>query len=91
MPTLPKFKTEEEFAAFVDTNDTASYWSELNPVEAGRFRVKRRRQTAVRVSVTPTTLKKLKALAAKRNVPLAALLQECLTERAKQERPVATS
>lgn len=89
MTKLPKFKTEEELAEFVDTNDTAPFWDEMKPVNASKFRVKRRRQTAVRVPVTQATLRKLKTLAAKRKVPLDTLLQEWVNERAKRERVAA--
>ena len=89
VPEFPKFKTEEEFGAFVDTHDTAPYRNDMKAVDASKFRVKRRRQTAVRVPVTQATLRKLRALAVKRKVPLDTLLQEWLTERAKQERTAA--
>ncbi len=38
MPKLPKFKTEEEFAEFVDTHDTAPYWNDMATVDSKQFR-----------------------------------------------------
>ena len=85
MAKLPEFKTEEELSDFVDTHDTATYWEEMTPVQATKFRLRRRSQTAVRVPMSQATLKRLKALAAERRVPLDDLLREWLSQRLKQE------
>ena len=85
MAKLPEFKSEEELADFVDTHDTAPYWEEMTPVDASKFRVRRRKQTAVRVPVSQAALKQLKALANQRQVPLDDLLREWLSQRLQQE------
>lgn len=89
MPKLPRFKTEEQLAAFVDTNDTAPYWSEMLPVEADGLRVKRRHQTSVRVPVSQATLKRLRALSQRERIPLDSLLQQWVVERVKRQRMAA--
>jgi CopG antitoxin of type II toxin-antitoxin system len=85
MPKLPEFKTAEELADFVDTHDTAPYWDDMTPVDATQFRLRRRSQTAVRVPMSQATVKRLKALAAERHVPLDDLLREWLSQRLQQE------
>jgi hypothetical protein len=89
MPKLPEFKTEDELADFVDAHDTAPYWDDMTPVDARTFRVKHRRQTAVRVPMSQAALKQLKTLATRRGVLLDDLLREWLSQRLKQEQQVA--
>jgi hypothetical protein len=89
MSKLPKFKTEKELADFVDTRDTAPYWKGMTSVNARRFRIKRRRQTAVRVPMSQATLKRLKTLAVQRGVALDDLLHRWLSQRLKKEQRAA--
>ena len=89
MPKLPKFKTEKELADFVDTHNTAPYWKDMTPVNAQFFRIKRRRQTSVRLSMSRATLKQLHEIAAHRGVSTDDLLHRWLSQKLQQEQRVA--
>lgn len=86
MARLPKLKTQEELAQFVDTHDTAPYWDDMTPVEAQTFHVARLNRTAVRVPMTRTALTKVKSLAKQRGVRVDDLLRDWLAQRLKQEK-----
>ncbi len=85
MPRLPAFKSAEELADFVDTNDMAPYWEDLVPVDSRNFRVVRGKQTAMRVPLSRSTAGKLRALAADKGVPASDLVRKWVNLHIKEE------
>ena len=79
------FQSQEEFADFVDTHDTAELWETMQD-DVTPLRVRRRRQSAVRVPVTPELLRELRELARQRRVPLDQLLRDWVTQHLQQEK-----
>lgn len=89
MPKLPKFKTEKELADFVDTHNTVPYWKGMTPMDTELFRIKRRRQTSVRLSMSQAKLKRLQGIAAQRGVSTDDLLHRWLSQKLQQEQMIA--
>ncbi|HEY0072810.1 MAG TPA: CopG family antitoxin [Abditibacteriaceae bacterium] len=81
------FQSQEELAGFVDTHDTAELWETMQDDQT-RLRVRRRRQSAVRVPVSPELLNELRELARQRHVPLDQLLRDWVTQHLQQEKRV---
>ncbi len=79
------FQSQEELADFVETHDTAELWEDMHD-DTTRLRVRRRRQSAVRVPVTPDVLRDLRELARQRHVPLDQLLRDWVTQHLQQEK-----
>jgi len=84
-----QIQTEEELAAFVETHDTAQLWEAMQEEDASRLRVRRRRQSAVRVPVTAETLRELREVARQRQVPLDQLLRDWVTQHLQREKRAA--
>jgi hypothetical protein len=83
------FSSEEELAGFVDTHDTSELWEEMEEMDAARLRVRRRRQSAVRVPVNAETLRDLREVARQRRVPLDELLRDWVTQHLQEEKRAA--
>lgn len=87
-PTLPDFKSDEEFAAWVETHDTAEYMDILEEV-TDEFEVVRTRFSTKPLDVRLRTeyLEAIEELAVRRGMPYQALVQRWLLERLAQEAP----
>lgn len=80
------FKSEEELAAFVDANDTSALWEQMVEMDASILRVRRRRQSSVRVPLSVSTLRELRALSRQRHIPLDQLLTDWVTKDLQREK-----
>jgi len=88
---LPRFKTPEEFAAFVDTHDMAVYWDELEDVSDEFEFVPEHEQprpqfTTVSFSLPVSALRQLEAIAAAEETDVSDLVCTWVAERLAQER-----
>jgi hypothetical protein len=88
MSELPKFATEEELAAWVDTHDTAPYLDDMEDVEEP-FTVKRTHFATrpLDVRLRADLYAALEAAAERRGVPYQMLVQTWLREKLMQEAP----
>lgn len=88
MPKMPKFKTEEELAEWVDTHDTAPYIDEMEDVEEP-FEVKRTHfeTRPLDVRLRSDLYDALETAAERKGVPYQILVQTWLREKLIQEAP----
>jgi predicted DNA binding CopG/RHH family protein len=87
-PTLPKFKNEDELAAWVDSHDTSEFMDALEEV-TDEFDVIRTKFATKPLDVRLRTeyLEAIEELAVRRGVPYQALVQLWLLEKLNQEAP----
>lgn len=86
MSKLPKFKSEEEFAKFVENHDMAEYWDEFEDIPQMKIGLPRPTKKALTMRIYPYLLEQIKRLAAERGVPYQVLIQQWLTEKVREER-----
>ena len=88
MPKLPEFRTEEELADWVDTQDTAEYMDEMEDADE-TFVVKRTHFTTKPLDVRLRTdlFAAIVDAAERRGIPYQILVQTWLRERVMQETP----
>lgn len=81
---IPEFKSDEEFAEFVDNNDMTEYdWQETDEIEIERVPKK-----PVNIRIHPYVLNEVKKVAKERKMPYSTLIQQWLAERVAQEKLV---
>lgn len=85
MAKLPKFKTEEEFADFIDAHDTAQYWDQFQDVPGVEISVPRPLEGAEPLELYPDLLEASKGVAERKGVPYQALTRQWLREKPKEE------
>lgn len=90
MPKLPKFKSEKEFAKFVEEHDLADYWEELEDVKDMTVKIQRPSKKMVTLRIYPYLLKKVKKIAEEKGVPYQALIQQWLAEKVGEEKKEAS-
>jgi hypothetical protein len=86
---LDDISPKTKFAEFVDTQDTSELWEEMEETDATRLRVRRRRQSAVRVPVNAETLRDLREVTRQRRIALAQLLRDWVTQHLQEEKRAA--
>ena len=78
----PEFKSDEEFAEFVDKNDMTEYdWQETEEIEIERIPKK-----PVNMRIHPYVLNEVKKIAKERHMPYSTLIQQWLAERVAKEK-----
>ena len=83
---IPEFKSDKEFADFVDSNDMTEYdWQETAEIQIERMPKK-----AVNMRIHPYVLNEVKKIAAARKIPYSTLIQQWLAERVAQEKLAET-
>lgn len=81
---IPEFKSDEEFAEFVDNNDMTEYdWQETDEIEIERVPKK-----PVNMRIHPYVLNEVKKIAKERKMPYSTLIQQWVAERVAQEKLV---
>ena len=85
MAKLPKFKTEEEFADFIDAHDTAEYWDQFQDVPGVEISVSRPLEGAESLELYPDLLDRIKGVAERKGVPYQVLIRQWLREKLKEE------
>ena len=83
MAKIPKFKTLEEAAEFWDNHDFEDYVDDTKPVEIA-VKVPRRRKTLT-VPLDSKMYRRIEALAAQRDMPVAELISTWVREKAMAE------
>lgn len=88
MPKLPKFETDDDLAAWVDTHDTADFMDEMEDADEV-FAVKRTHFTTkpLDVRLRSDLFAAIEAAAERRGVPYQMLVQTWLREKVMQETP----
>jgi len=89
MSKLRRFKTEEEFADFIDAHDTAEYWGQFQDVPGVQISVSRPLEGAEPLELYPDLLEAIKGVAQRKGVPYQALVRQWLREKLKEELPHA--
>jgi predicted DNA binding CopG/RHH family protein len=87
---MPKFKTEEEFARFVDEHDLAEYQEDLEEVEDIKINISKQTKTMISLRIYPYLLDKIKQIAAEKGMPYQALIQQWLAEKIGEEKSKAS-
>lgn len=90
MPRIPKFKTEEEFAKFIEEHDLADYWKELEEVKEVTVALPRPAKKMVALRIYPYLLEKIKKIARQKGVPYQTLIQQWLAEKVGEEKKEAS-
>lgn len=80
---LPDFKSDGEFAEFVENNDMADYLDEFKEVKDMKF--KRPTKRPITMKIYPYILDKIKRIAAEKGMPYQTLIGQWLAERVSQE------
>lgn len=88
MPKLPKFKSDEEIAAWFDTHDSASYMDDMEEAEE-KFEVVRTVFVTrpVDVRLRSDYFEAIQEVAERKGVPYQVLIQAWLLEKLTQEAP----
>jgi predicted DNA binding CopG/RHH family protein len=88
MPKLPKFKNDQEAAAWFESHDTSAYMDEAEQVTE-RLAVVRTQFPVKPVDVRMRTdfLEAIQTVADRQGVPYQSLVQRWLVERLRQEAP----
>lgn len=88
MPKLPKFKSDEEIAAWFDTHDSASYMDDMEETEE-KFEVVRTIFVTrpVDVRLRSDYFEAIQEVAERKGVPYQVLIQAWLLEKLTQEAP----
>ncbi len=87
---LPKFKTEEEFAKFVEEHDMADYADELEEIKDIRVTIPKQTKTMISLRIYPYLLEEIKQIAAKKHMPYQSLIQQWLAEKINEEKRAAS-
>jgi predicted DNA binding CopG/RHH family protein len=88
MPKLPKFKDDQEAAAWFESHDTSAYMDEMEQV-VERMAVVRTQFAVKPVDVRMRTdfLEAIQTVAERQGIPYQALVQRWLMEKLSQEAP----
>lgn len=88
MPEMPRFETDEELAAWVDTHDTAAFLDEMEDAKE-MFAVKRTHFATKPLDVRLRTdlYAAIVAAAERRGIPYQMLVQAWLREKVDEETP----
>ncbi|MBM3242309.1 hypothetical protein FJZ31_39075 [Candidatus Poribacteria bacterium] len=84
MAKLPEFKTDEEFAEFVETHDMADYWDEFEEVKD--VKIKRPVKKHVSLRIYPYLISEIKEIATVKGMPYQTLIGQWLADRVFQEK-----
>ena len=83
---MPKFKTEEEFAKFVEEHDMADYADELEEVKDVKVNISKQTKTMISLRIYPYLLEEIKKIANKKHMPYQSLIQQWLAEKINEEK-----
>lgn len=87
---MPKFKTEEEFAEFVEKNDVADYADDLEEVKDIKISIPKQTKAMISLRIYPYLLDEIKQIAAKKHMPYQSLIQQWLAEKINEEKKAAS-
>jgi len=85
---LPEFKTDEEFAEFVETHDLGGYWDEFEDVDV---EIKRPTKKRVSLRVYPYHLAEVKRIAKEKGMPYQTMIGHWIAEKVAEERRLRLS
>lgn len=88
MPTLPKFLSENEEAAFWDTHDSTEFLADTAAVDV-TFVDARPAKKLISLRLEPAVIDRLKAVAQQKGVGYQTLMRMWVMERLTMERPPA--
>lgn len=88
---MPEFKTDEEFAKFVEEHDMADYKDDLREVKDVKITIPKQTKKMVSLRLYPYTLEEIKEIAAKRGMPYQTLIQQWLAEKISEEKKETAS
>ncbi len=84
---IPELKTDEEVADFWDTHSFADYAADTEVVTDAHFPARPLKQICLRLA--PSQIERVKRIAASKGVGYQTLLRMWITERVREESPVA--
>ena len=87
---MPKFKTEEEFAKFVEEHDMEDYANDMEEVKDIKISISKQTKTMISLRVYPYLLEEIKQIAAKKHMPYQSLIQQWLAEKINEEKKAAS-
>jgi len=86
---MPKFKTEEEFAKFVEDHDMADFSDDMEEVRDIKVTIPKQTKTMISLRIYPYILEEIKQIAAKKRMPYQSLIQQWLAEKINEEKKEA--
>jgi len=79
---LPRFRSAEEAAEYLDAHSSAPFWKETRPVPV---KVERPVRQMISIRLEVQLYNRLRQVAASRSLPYQTLIQQWLSERAAEE------
>ena len=79
------WRSQKQWADFVDNHDTSSLWDKMEVVDSRQFRVKKEQKAEIRLTLNWQALEQLKTLAKRKKMSPKKLLRQHILEWLNQE------